>query len=215
MKACNKIGKLVLLLIMAVFLLVPSIRVHAEVQVTDLSKLMVTKNTIDAFEEPSEQSKTTITYEAGASVMVTGETADGWYRVAFQDKVGFVKKTDLQEAGIDIAALDEEFEVNEVEGKIFVEEVVRIREQITRSRIWGTIIVLLIVGIFGTGIYSTIKSEQNKKQKDETENVVEAVQKVNDTETMKEENAEIVEPLSFEASEMEPLDIIDLDNQES
>lgn len=216
MKSCKKINKLVLLLIMVVFLWVPSIRVHAEVQVTELSKIMVAKTAVEAFEEPSEQSsKTTITYEAGASVMVTGETADGWYRVSFQDKAGFVKKTDLQEADIDIAALDEEFEVNEIEGKVFVEEVERIRAQITRSRIWGTIIVLLIVGIFGTGIYSTIKSERDKKQKDETENVVETVQQVNDTETMKEENAEIIEPLSFEASEMEPLDIIDLDKQES
>ena len=202
----------------------PSITVYAQTQVTELSKIMVTKTAVNAMEEPSEQSNTTITYEAGASVMVTGETADGWYRVAFQDKVGFVKKTDLQEADIDIAALDEEFEVNEVEGKIFVEEVVRIREQITRSRIWGTIIVLLIVGIFGTGIYSTIKSEQKKKQNEQsTDNVeiaqgnVEVEKHVNEkkSESDVENEDEIIEPLSFEASEMEPLDIIDLDEQKS
>lgn len=224
MKLSKHILKAAFLVIMAVMLCMPSITVYAQTQVTELSKIMVTKTAVNAMEEPSEQSNTTITYEAGASVMVTGETADGWYRVAFQDKVGFVKKTDLQEADIDIAALDEEFEVNEVEGKIFVEEVVRIREQITRSRIWGTIIVLLIVGIFGTGIYSTIKSEQKKKQNEQsTDNVeiaqgnVEVEKHVNEkkSESDVENEDEIIEPLSFEASEMEPLDIIDLDEQKS
>ena len=224
MKLSKHILKATFLVIMAVMLCMPSITVYAQTQVTELSKIMVTKTAVNAMEEPSEQSNTTITYEAGASVMVTGETADGWYRVAFQDKVGFVKKTDLQEADIDIAALDEEFEVNEVEGKIFVEEVVRIREQITRSRIWGTIIVLLIVGIFGTGIYSTIKSEQKKKQNEQsTDNVeiaqgnVEVEKHVNEkkSESDVENEDEIIEPLSFEASEMEPLDIIDLDEQKS
>ena len=216
--------KAAFLVMMVVMLCMPSITVYAQTQVTELSKLMVTKTAVEALEEPSEQSKTTITYEAGASVMVTGETADGWYRVAYQDKVGFVKKTDLEETDINIAALDEEFGANEIDGKIFVEEVVRIREQITRSRIWGTIIVLLIAGIFGTGIYSTIKSEQKKKQNEpQNDNMEMAQQNVELDESVNEKKEktnvknedEMIEPLSFGTVEMEPLDIMDLDEQES
>lgn len=224
MRLSKHIMKAAFLVMMVVMLCMPSITVYAQTQVTELSKLMVTKTAVEALEEPSEQSKTTITYEAGASVMVTGETADGWYRVAYQDKVGFVKKTDLEETDINIAALDEEFGANEIDGKIFVEEVVRIREQITRSRIWGTIIVLLIAGIFGTGIYSTIKSEQKKKQNEpQNDNMEMAQQNVELDESVNEKKEktnvknedEMIEPLSFGTVEMEPLDIMDLDEQES
>ena len=224
MKSYKKISKLVLLLMMVVFLWVPSISAYAEVQVTELSKLMAAKSATDAFAEPEEQSEVVFSYEAEGSVLVTGETTDGWYRVVYQDKVGFVKKTDLKDANIDVAALDEEFEAEEIEGKIFVEEVERIRAQITRSRIWGTIIVLLIVGIFGSGIYSTVKSEQKKKQNeqgtDNTESTQENVkieENVNEKKkgTNAENEDELVEPLSFEATKTESLDIMDLDEQES
>lgn len=167
MRFSKKISKYILLFLVTVFLCAPSMTVYAEVQVTELSKLMVTNKAIDALEEPKEHSKSVFSYEAEAPVMVTGETADGWYRVTYQDKVGFVKKSDLQEADLNIAALDEEFAANEIEGKIFSETVERIRAQITRSRIWGTIIVVLVAGIFGTGIYSTIKSERIKKQNEQ------------------------------------------------
>ena len=223
MKFCKKLSKIVLFLMLAMLLWIPSISAYAEEQITDLSKLMVTNSAIDAYAEPLEQSEIVISYEAGASVLVTGETSNGWYRVAYQDKVGFVKKTVLEEADINIAALDEEFEANEIDGKIFVEEVARTRNQITRSKIWGTIIVLLIVGIFGTGIYSTIKSEQKKKKREQNSDngncaqaIVETEQNLNEKkkETKLEHEEEMIEPLFFEPSEVEPLDIIDLDKQE-
>lgn len=228
MKLRRTMSKVVIMFLMIVFLWAPSITAYAEVQVTDLSKLMVTTKAIDALEEPQEQSKSVFSYEAEASVLVTGETTNGWYRVIYQDKVGFVKKADLKETDINIAALDEEFGTNEIEGKIFVETVERIRAQITRSRIWGTIIVVLIVGIFGTGIYSTIKSEQRKKQNEQVDEQV-TEQRENEQENgsvempanekkkekIAEQEDEMIEPLSFKPSEVEPLDIIDLDEEES
>lgn len=207
MKSYKKISKLLLLLMITVVLWAPSISVHAEEAVTELSTLMAAKNAIDAFAEPAEQSEIVFSYEKDSHVLVTGETANGWYRVAYQDKVGFVKKADLKETELNIASLDEEFAANELEDKLFIEEVERIRAQITRSRIWGTIIVLLIVGIFGTGIYSTIKSEKKKKTSEKiTDNMEIAQGNVED---------ETLEPLSFEPSKVEPLDMIDLDEPES
>lgn len=215
MKSGKKIRRMLLLYTMIVVLCIPTISVYAETQVTDLSKLMVTTKAIDALEEPQEQSKSVFSYEAEASVLVTGETTNGWYRVIYQDKVGFVKKADLKETDINIAALDEEFGTNEIEGKVFVETVERVRAQITRSRIWGTIIVILVAGIFGTGIYSTIQNDRKlklaKQDKIETGENGGMQSKKNVT----EQEDEMIEPLSFKPSEVEPLDIIDLDEEES
>lgn len=203
MRSFRKISKGMLLLVVVALLWGSSVNAYAQEAVADLSKLMIAKSAVDALEDPTEQSATVFSYQAEDSVFVTGETASGWYRVAYQDKVGFVKKTDLKDMDINVSELNEEFENNEIEGKVFVEEVARIRAQITRSRIWGTIIIVLIAGIFATGIYSTIKSEHKKRSH--------SMQ--NDAITGKEE--EMVDPLTFKASDISPLDMIDLDEPEA
>lgn len=175
-----------------------SVNVYAEEAVADLSKLMVTKTALDAYAEPSEQSEVVVSYEADASILITGETNSGWYRVTYQDKVGYVKKTALKETEIDIEALNEEFEAEEIEGKVFIEEVERVRAQISRSRIWGTIIIVLIIGIMGTGIYSTIMSERKKLEREKEDS----------------HNEEKSEETTEQENKIPTLDVIDLDNQE-
>ena len=222
MKMYKGINRFVIVLMMVVCLWIPSISAYAEEAVTELSTLMAAQKAVDAYAEPSEQSEVVFSYEKDSHVLVTGETASGWYRVAYQEQVGFVKKADLKETELNIAALDEEFAANEIDGKIFVEEVERIRAQITRSRIWGTIIVVLIVGIFGTGIYSTIKSEKKKKQEEalvgnvgaEQESVVAVETKELKKSEPVDNEDELIEPLSFDTVEMPQLDMIDLDKQE-
>lgn len=240
MKLSKKLGRIVLLYMTVVMLCIPSISVHAEVAVTELSTLMATQNAVDALAEPSEESEVVFSYEKDSHILVTGETTTGWYRVAYQDKVGYVRKSDLKETELNMAGLDEEFAANELEDKLFIEEVERVRAQISRSRIWGTIIILIIVGIFGTGVYSTIMSDKKKKQDEQdsdaaqpaTENVEqqptnENVEVVVETEPKEWEESHVVanalmedveeqiEPLSFDKKvEMPELDIIDLDKQE-
>ena len=63
---------------------------------------------------------------------------------------------DLVEAG-----LDGELAAVEAEGKMLVEEVERQRTETKRSRIWTIVIVVLIIGIFVTGIISTVKKEKD------------------------------------------------------
>ena len=58
--------------------------------------------------------------------------------------------------------LDKEFQELEMESKILVEEVERYRTEARRSRIWGIVIVLLVAGIFVTGIISTKRMEREK-----------------------------------------------------
>ncbi len=65
----------------------------------------------------------------------------------------------------DVAALDAEMEAEIAEAKLVVEEVERYRAEAKRSRIWGVVIVLLVVAIFAVGIISTIQVKKQKEGK--------------------------------------------------
>ena len=124
--------------------------------VTELNRIMKAKSSLEAKTEPDEQAEVVVSYDSGAPVYVTGETADGWYRVLYQDKVGYVRISELTVQDMDISGLDEEIDAVEMESRMVIEEVERHRAEAKRSRIWGMVIVLLVAGIFATGIISTI-----------------------------------------------------------
>ncbi len=130
--------------------------------ITELNQVMVADEAFEAKELPDDNSASVITYQSGQSVFVTGETADGWYKVSYQDKEGYVRKSLLFIQEFDVEGLDKEFQELEMESKILVEEVERYRTEARRSRIWGIVIVLLVAGIFVTGIISTKRMEREK-----------------------------------------------------
>lgn len=131
---------------------------------TELSQIMVANEAVEAKEIPDSKGNTVITYESGAYVFVIGETENGWYKVSYQDKEGYVKKSVLTVQEFDVEGMDKEFQEIEAEGKLVIEEVERYRAEAKRSRIWGIIIVLLVVGIFATGIISTTRMGEEKKK---------------------------------------------------
>lgn len=131
---------------------------------TELSQIMVANEAVEAKEIPDNKGNTVITYESGAYVFVIGETRDGWYKVSYQDKEGYVKKSALTIQEFDVEGIDKEFQEIEAEGKLIIEEVERYRAEAKRSRIWGIFIVLLVVGIFATGIVSATRIEKEKKK---------------------------------------------------
>lgn len=135
-----------------------------EVEINELNQIMMAKDKLEAKEIPDDSGAITITYESGAPVFVIGETTDGWYKVSYQDKEGYVHKSALTTQEFDVEGLDKEMKEAEAEGKLVVEEVERYRAEARRSRIWGTVIVLLVVGIFATGIISTVKIEKEKNR---------------------------------------------------
>lgn len=138
-----------------------------EAEIIELNQIMQTRETVEVKSEPKDNAEVIATYSAGVPVYVVGETVDGWYQISYQNQKGFVHKSELTEMKeVDVAALDEEMEAMEAEGKMVVEEVERYRAEVRRSRIWGTVIVLLVVGIFATGIISTVKAEKKKKDTD-------------------------------------------------
>lgn len=133
--------------------------------VTEDSQVMSAKESFAMKAEPDEDAKTLMTYEEGAAVFVTGETADGWYRIMYQDKTGYVKKEVLRAQEMDVEGLDAEMEANAEEAKFMVEAVERYRVDARRSKIWGSVIILLVAGIFAVGIISTLRSQKSGKEK--------------------------------------------------
>ncbi len=148
--------------------------VHAgtasETEEAELSLLMKAEKSVEAKQEPDDRSDAVISYESGAIVYVIGETEDGWYKVSYQGKEGYIRKSALMAVDeIDTAGLDAEMEEIEAESKMIVEEVERYRAEEKRSRMWGVVIVLLVAGIFATGVISTVKS--GKKERSAREEV--------------------------------------------
>lgn len=205
-KGMNIKMKKVLLVLMSVLWLgiLVSVPVRAEealgeAETTELNQIMLANGKVEAKEMSDDSATVVITYESGAPVLVIGETTDGWYKVSYQDKIGYVHKSELTTQGLDVEGLDKEMETAEAESKLVVEEVERYRAEARRSRIWGTFIILLVVGIFATGILSTVKAENKKKKDSGNHNSSEA-------------DGSKIDSLEVNTSEMET--IIDLDKEE-
>ena len=129
-------------------------------------QLMTAQERIDAKEKPDNKAQTIFSFEAGSPVYVTGPT-DGWYSVQYEDKTGYINadavKGILVPAAMDVDELNAELKAVEEESKMIIEETERYRAESRRSKIWGGIIILLVVGIFATGIVSTVRAEKKKK----------------------------------------------------
>lgn len=111
---------------------------------------------------PEETAETLMTFQTGDLVFATGEAEDGWYRVIYQGNEGYVEEDGLIALELDIEGLDAEMAVNEAETKFVVEVVEKYRADARRSKIWGTVIIVLVVGIFGIGIFSAVRSNKNE-----------------------------------------------------
>ena len=145
------------------------VMVRAQEQVSgeaaSLNQFMTAQKRVEAKASPESGAETVITYEAGDTIFVTGETEDGWYTVLYQGKTGYIPgdvKENLQEVSLDVAALDAEMEAEVAEAKLVVEEVERYRAEAKRSRIWGIVILVLVIAIFAVGIISTIRVKKQK-----------------------------------------------------
>lgn len=133
----------------------------AALELSGSGTVMKAEKHIDMKENPEKSSETLMTFEKGSLVFVTGETEDGWYHVLYQSLEGYVKKEDLSRQEMDIEGLNAEMAANEAETKFVVEAVEKYRTDARRSKIWGTIIVVLVAGIFAVGIVSAVRSNKD------------------------------------------------------
>lgn len=175
----KKIRIVALFVLMICFLGLTELTVMAQeesdgIPVTEMNQIMTVQTDCDARQTPDENSEVMMSYTAGSSVWVIGETENGWYKVSYQGKEGYIlieTVTDLQlqteteqEESVTLteAGLDTEMAALEAENEMIVEEVERLRAEEKRSQIWKIVIGLLVVGIFVTGIISTMQSKKKK-----------------------------------------------------
>lgn len=128
--------------------------------------LMMTASATEARVSPDADADVVVELPAGSQLLVTGQEA-GWYQIFYQGKTTYVPMdavTDSTE--VDPAALEEEMVRAEEEGAAFVESLETQRRAATRSRIWGIVIVVLIVAVFATGVVSAVRSGKTTKGKD-------------------------------------------------
>lgn len=121
---------------------------------------------VDMKAEPEKSAETLMTFKKGSLVFATGEMVDGWYHVLYQNLEGYVKEDGLSVQELDVEGLDAEMAVNEAETKLVVETVEKYRADARRSKIWGTVIVVLVVGIFAIGIFSAVRANKNSDNED-------------------------------------------------
>lgn len=114
---------------------------------------------------PEKAAETLMTFQAGDLLFAVGEAEAGWYHVIYQDKEGYVEEEGLVIQEIDVEGLNAEMAANEEETKFVVEVVEKYRADARRSKIWGTVIIVLVAGIFGVGIFSAVRA--NKREGDE------------------------------------------------
>ncbi len=133
-------------------------------EIAELSQIMTAVEDVDMKAAPEEGAAVVRSYEKGDSVFVTGRTADGWYRVIYQDLEGYMPESVLSEKELDVEGLDAEMSRTEQEAEFVVEMVEKYRDEARRSKIWGSVIVVLVVGIFATGIISGVRSSRREKQ---------------------------------------------------
>ena len=126
------------------------------------NQLMMAEQDVDMKAEPDAESQTLMIYKKGDLVFSTGETGDGWYLVIYQDKTGYVEKEALSAQELDVDALDAEVALQEQEGKLVMETVEKYRAEAKRSKIWGGVIITLVVAIFAVGIFSAVKAKKEE-----------------------------------------------------
>lgn len=174
-----------------------------KVVVTKLETLLTATENTDALEKPVVGATVIFSYEKDQSVLVTGETQDGWYQVAYQGNTGYIQKDKLGDSVIDEEALQQEMENAEMADKLFVEEVERLRAEKSRSKIWGIVIILLVATIFALGIISSIKSMNNDNNNKDNQNA-------DEEKPAKNQEKEV----NVAANEVPELDIIDIDDED-
>lgn len=133
--------------------------IQSAADITELSQLMTANEAVDLKTEPEENAETIHSYQKDDPVFVTGKTADGWYRAVYKGKEGYIPEKALLVQELDVEGLDAEMDKTKQEAELVVETVEKYHEETRRSRIWGIVIGVLVVGIFATGIISGIRSK--------------------------------------------------------
>lgn len=116
-------------------------------------------------EQQSMNAASVMELPAGTHILVVGEETDGWYEIYSQGKTAYVPSKDLISPTIlDAAQLEQEMKKIEEEDKAFIESLEMQRKAVARSKVWRTVIIILIAGVFVTGVISALRKPKNEEK---------------------------------------------------
>ena len=112
-------------------------------------------------EEPDVDSDTLTRLKKGTAVIVYGEPQDSWSKVEYQGTPGYMESSRLEMYSVEATEEQgQEFQIVEEEMIRTVDEYELIQKEKRNSRIWGTVIVILVMAIFVVGIVSALRQYQ-------------------------------------------------------
>lgn len=121
----------------------------------------------DAKAEPKTGAKTVAELKKGESIFVTEKTENNWYCFVKEGKEAYVECAKVETPGAS-PELQSEMQKHVENTVKDIERVNQYREQTAKSKIWGAVIVVLVIAIFAFGIVTTVKKDKKKKP-EETE----------------------------------------------
>lgn len=162
-KRKNKFGRIMCIL---AALLVMGMTAHAA-DAENIKKNMVLQvnDDVKLCESPDKPAAVTATLEKGTPVVIMQDAKDGWCMVSYHDKSGYVQISHLGIVG-DKDKLSDEFRIISEEGVMGYLEADMAKRKMVSERIWGSVILLLVVAIFGAGILSAFKKDRKNMKKE-------------------------------------------------
>lgn len=124
---------------------------------------MKTDTDVNVYQEASDTSEVTAELKAGTVVLVTDNSEEGWSSITVNEIVGYIQTKHLITLGSD--EIDQEFEQLGNNYHMLFNEMEQLNKQKTQMRIWGTVIAVLVIGIFAAGIIPVIKKNREDEKK--------------------------------------------------
>lgn len=146
---------------------------HMSIVHAEETQMLYTTEEVNLYQKENLASKILDTIEKGIPVMVLEQNKD-FCKVQYKDNTGYVETSKLQVENAEVA---EEVEEQQEYNNALINEIIRMENEKKKSRIWGGVIVGLVVLIFGVGIFHTIKMKQvpeaDKKMRERIKKAVE------------------------------------------
>lgn len=102
----------------------------------------------------------------GDAVVVAAYDGGDWCEVSAGEQKGYIRIESLGTVG-NAEALNAEFQNIGNDYETIFNEVTQLQIQKRNSRIWGTVIVILVVAIFGVGLLSAVRKNKEEQQNEQ------------------------------------------------
>ena len=137
----------------------------AELESVQKNMVLETVEEVELREEPSSTGVVITSLQAGTVVVVSEDASRDWCKVSYREQEGYVSIAKLKGLG-NMEELNSEFDKISQTIQLAFEEIMAREHEEMQARIWGSIIVVLIVAIFGVGIVSAVKKNKEESKEE-------------------------------------------------